>query len=85
MNESLLFNGFIIVIIPYIIISILVLTVLKKEGYNYSILNTTLSNYGSLRKLVKEQRKYKWLYLAYLISTFLPLSIFILFIVLVFT
>ncbi len=56
MNENLLFNVFIIVLIPYVVISVFVLIVLKKEGYNYSILNTTLLNYSSLRKLVKEQK-----------------------------
>ena len=75
MNEKLLFNGFIIATLSYAIIYIFVLIVLKKEGFGYSILNIDLSNYSNLRKLVKAKRKYKWLYLAYLITTFLPLLI----------
>lgn len=85
MNENLLFNGFMIAGTIYVIISILVLAIVKKEGSNFSILDITLSSYRSLRKLVKEQKKYKSLYLTYLISTFLPIAIFILFILLVFT
>lgn len=85
MEEKLLFYGFMIASIPYVIIYIFVLIVLIKEGSKYAILNTDLSNYGSLRKLVKKKKKYKYLYLSYLVSTFLPIAIFILFAILIFT
>ncbi len=85
MNEEILFNGFIVAVILYVIVYVLVLVLLKKKGFSYSFLNTDLSNYGSLRKLIRAEKKYKWLYLTYLIATFLPILIVILFIVVLFT
>ena len=80
MNEELLFSGFGVAIILYVFVSIFVLVVLDREGFNYSILNTVFTNYGSLRKLVKKKGKYKCLYITYLITTLLPILIFVLFV-----
>jgi len=84
MNENFLFYGFIISAIPYVIISVLVIVILKKEGCKFSIFNIDYSNYGSLKKIVKKGKKYRWLYIAYISSTFLPILVFILFIFFVF-
>lgn len=84
MSESILFYGFVITVIPYAIIYGLVIFILKKEGYDFSILNIDLSNYSSLKKLVKKENKYRWLYLSYIISTFLPVLIFVLFVLFIF-
>ena len=56
MSESILFYGFVITIIPYVIIYGLVIFILNKEGYDFSVFNIDLSNYGSLRKLVKKEK-----------------------------
>ena len=79
MNENFLFYGFIISAIPYVIISVLVIVILKKEGCKFSIFNIDYSNYGNMKKLAKKESKYRWLYIAYISSTILLISIFVLF------
>jgi len=84
MIESILFYVFIITIIPYVIIYLLVIFILKKEDFNFSIFNIGYSNYSNLKKLIQKENKYRWLYQAYIVSTFLPILVFILFVLFVF-
>lgn len=79
MSESILFYGFMISGIPYVIIYVLVLFTLHKKDYKFSIFTIDYSNYGSLKKLAKKENKYRWLYITYIGSTFLPILMFVLF------
>jgi hypothetical protein len=84
MSESILFYGFVITIIPYVIINVLVIFILKEEGYTFSIINNTLPNYRSLKELANNKSKYRWLYIAYIGFTLLPILIFVLFVLFIF-
>jgi len=85
MNDSIFFYVFLILSIPFIILNFIVLIVLKKKGYVFSFFNMDLSNYASLKKLAYNEKKYYYLYIAYLGFTILPALLFLFFIMHIFS
>jgi len=81
MIENILFYGFAASCIIYGIITFLVKDVLKISGYQVTLFNIDFSDFKNLRSLAKQEKKYKFLYFAYIsltvISLFLVIAIVI--------
>jgi len=68
MAENILFYGFVTSCIIYGIFTFLVKAILKSNGYQVVIFNIDFSDFKNLRSLAMQEKKYRFLYLAYLIQ-----------------
>lgn len=77
MIENILFYGFAASCIIYGIITFLVKYVLKISGYQVTLFNIDFSDFKNLRSLARREKKYRFLYFAYILLTVIPLSLVI--------
>ena len=84
MTEKYFFFSFIFMGVPYVFFITYVKLVLKKNNYKITLLDFDFSNYRNIKKLSKDEKKYRWLYLGLLISTSLLILVFLMFILYLF-
>jgi hypothetical protein len=77
MIENILFYGFAASCIIYGIITFLAKDVLKINGYQVTLFNIDFSDFKNLRSLARQERKYRFLYFAYIFLTVIPVSLVI--------
>lgn len=84
MIEHILFYGFAASCIIYGMITFLVKDVLKINGYQVTLFNLDFSDFKNLRSLGKREKKYKFLYFAYVSLTVIPLFLVIAMVIIMF-
>ena len=73
MIRYILFYGFIISGLIYAVFTLVIMDTLRKNGYYVTILNIDFSDFKNLRDLAEKNHKYRFMYLAYIASVFVPL------------
>ena len=84
MIENILFYGFAASCIIYGIITFLVKDVLKISGYQVTLFNIDFSDFKNLRSLARREKKYRFLYLAYILFSIIPLSLIVIILITLF-
>lgn len=84
MIERIFFVCFLFFGAIYVFMNFFSMAVLKNAGKKVKFFDVDFSNYRELRDLSKENQKFKTLYTLFLMSTFLPVLTFILFIIYLF-
>jgi hypothetical protein len=77
MIENILFYGFFSSASIYGILTFLTKYILKINGYQVTLINIDLSDYKNLHSLTRREKKYRFLYFAYILLTVIPLSLVI--------
>jgi hypothetical protein len=77
MIENILFYGFVSSASIYGILTFLTKYILKINGYQVTLINIDLSDYKNLHSLTRREKKYRFLYFAYILLTVIPLSLVI--------
>jgi hypothetical protein len=80
MIETILFYGFVVLALTFSIYQIFVKDVLRKNGYDVAFIDIDFSDYKNLHSLAKKQKKYNRLYFGFILLTFLPILIVVLFV-----
>lgn len=75
LNTAIIF--FSIFGIIYILISIYVKIVLKKNGYHVVIINSDFSDFKNMYLLSKKNKKFSKLFICFILSALIPVIIFI--------
>ncbi|OQB59760.1 MAG: hypothetical protein BWX96_02576 [Bacteroidetes bacterium ADurb.Bin145] len=84
MAENILFYGFVTSCIIYGIFTFLVKAILKSNGYQVVIFNIDFSDFKNLRSLAMQEKKYRFLYLAYILFSIIPLSLIVIILITLF-
>lgn len=77
MIQYILFYSFGLFALLHAFVSIYVMILLKDQGKDVRFFDVDYTNYRSLKRLSEEDERYKGLYRLLLISTFVPIAIFV--------